>query len=428
MINKNVCPNCGQLYDPELAKCPLCGQAPQVVETEKPVQRRRITEAERRQRRAERKDAELEARRRRKDEQMARDAEEERLLEEEEAQRREERRRAKEEKKALRQKQRQAEAENAVNTEPAPAPTESAAEEPAPQSPIRIRMGRSPAAESEPAPAPIPTPVVTPAPVRTKQRPERQEKTAIHDRGRVPRVFLVLCTVLLAATLIVGGSYLLWKLGTVKLPIYDRLAEKKQTSEPAAENSDTAQNPTVPTQAKCLELTVNMGSYEFTREGDTVFLKARTEPVGLVESYTSSDESVAVVGESGLITAVGPGKAVITVTCGDKQVECAVICRWEEPETTLPPDLPEGDLELENPDMSFFAKGESYVQTVVGLAPGTPVIWSSADESVATVDAGGHITAVGPGTTTVTATVGNSSASCWVRCTFNAEEDDNGGE
>ena len=66
MINKNVCPNCGQLYDTELARCPLCGTAPQVVDTDAPVQRRRITEAERRQRRAERKEAEQEARRRRR--------------------------------------------------------------------------------------------------------------------------------------------------------------------------------------------------------------------------------------------------------------------------------------------------------------------------------------------------------------------------
>ena len=43
MLNKNVCPNCGQLYDTNLSKCPLCGTAPQVVDTADPVQRKRIT-------------------------------------------------------------------------------------------------------------------------------------------------------------------------------------------------------------------------------------------------------------------------------------------------------------------------------------------------------------------------------------------------
>ena len=102
MLNKNVCPNCGQLYDTNLSKCPLCGTAPQVVDTADPVQRKRITEAERKQRRAERKEAEQEARRRRKDAQFMRDADEERALEEEEARRKEEKRRRKEEKRAAR--------------------------------------------------------------------------------------------------------------------------------------------------------------------------------------------------------------------------------------------------------------------------------------------------------------------------------------
>ena len=67
MLNKNVCPNCGQLYDTSLSKCPLCGTAPQVVENADPVQRRRITETERRQRRADQKEADQEARRRKRD-------------------------------------------------------------------------------------------------------------------------------------------------------------------------------------------------------------------------------------------------------------------------------------------------------------------------------------------------------------------------
>ena len=422
-MNKNVCPNCGQLYDPELPKCPLCGQAPQVVDTDKPVQRHRITEAERRQRRAERRDAEMEARRRRRDEQLARDAEEERLLEEEEALRREERRRIKEEKKALRQQKKQAEAAadqsagkkaDAPEEKPVPAPQPIPAERPAQKARTRQTA----------APEPVPTPVVTPAPVRTKQRPEMQEKTALRDRGRVPRVFLVLCTLLLAVTMIVGGSYLLWKLGTVKLPIYDKLAAMKDASDPKEEKPGETEEPEE-TVIECRSLAISISFHEFTRQGDTVLISARTEPAGLVESYSSSDESVVVVGESGLVTAVGPGNAVITATCGNKTVECMISCKWEEEvATTEPIDLPEGDLELENPDMSFFAKGESYVQTVKGIAPGTPVIWSSEDESVATVDAGGHITAVGPGVTKVFATVGNSSGYCWVRCNFTEDDDD----
>ena len=121
MLNKNVCPNCGQLYDPELAKCPLCGTAPQVVETADPVQRKRITETERKQRRAERKEAEQEAKRRRKDARFIQDADEERLIEEEEA-----RRKAEEEArtKAEEEARRLTEAEKPIFAPEEPAKTE----------------------------------------------------------------------------------------------------------------------------------------------------------------------------------------------------------------------------------------------------------------------------------------------------------------
>ena len=47
--------------------------------------------------------------------------------------------------------------------------------------------------------------------------------------------------------------------------------------------------------------------------------------------FTSSDESVATVDEDGVVTAVAPGKAVITATYGKSgQASCIVRCRWEE--------------------------------------------------------------------------------------------------
>ena len=69
-------------------------------------------------------------------------------------------------------------------------------------------------------------------------------------------------------------------------------------------------------------------------------------------------------------------------------------------------------------NMTFFAAGENYVLSVTNVPAGTTVEWRSLDESIATVDANGHVKAVGPGTTRVIATVGNLSAECWVRCRF----------
>lgn len=100
MLNKNVCPKCGQLFDTGMDRCPLCGLPVQTPPTEEaPVQRRRITEAERRQRRQEQRLATSEARRRERDARRAADAEEERKLQAEEARAREERMRSRLEKK-----------------------------------------------------------------------------------------------------------------------------------------------------------------------------------------------------------------------------------------------------------------------------------------------------------------------------------------
>ena len=102
MLNKNVCPKCGQLYDLGLPACPVCNTPAQVLtDVEQPVQRKRLTEVERRERQqAQRREA-AEARRREREERRAADAEEERLLEEEEERLQRERRRKKLEKRGL---------------------------------------------------------------------------------------------------------------------------------------------------------------------------------------------------------------------------------------------------------------------------------------------------------------------------------------
>lgn len=410
MLNKNVCPNCGQLYDTDLPKCPLCGQAPQVVETETPVQRRRITEAERRQRRADRREAELEERRRRKDEQLAKDAEEERLLEEEEALRREEKRRRREAQKQEKLEQKQAKQPAASQTPARSAQT---------ARPAAAAAAVKPAAEVEP----VPTPVVTPGPARTKQRPAVQEQAVLRDRGRVPRVFLVLSVVLLALTLLVGGSYLLWKTGTVKLPVYDKLVQRAQQNAQPTEPG-AADNAGVPAseedaKASCKALTLQTTELRFDAAGATDTVLVQTDPEGLVPSFSSTDESVAIVGNTGLVTSVAPGSCVILVTCGDKKIECPVFCSWDQTtEETVPPELPTGGLTLYNEDMTFNEPGQSYVQTVTNVPAGTKVTWTSLNPEIATVDSTGHITAVSAGTTKVIATVGDQTGECWVRCVF----------
>ena len=394
MLNKNVCPNCGQLYETSLSKCPLCGTAPHVVETADPVQRKRITEAERRQRRSDRKEADQAERRRKRDARFLEDEEEELLIEEEDAQRREEKRRQREARKAARR----AERNNAGSIPNSVVPN---------FTPGPARDGRGP------------MPIVY------------EEK----DRRRVPRIYLALSTVILAAALLVGGSYMLWKTKTMEIPFYDKLAAKQaETTEPAqtqggTEAVTTTQAPVVTTLFRgegaipCTDITLSETAMVFDEEGMQTQLKAVPAPENTTDEcrFTSSDTTVVKVSPVGIVTAVGPGEAVITVSCGEIQKECTVSCTFPEPTApTLPADVTE--LVLIKDDMTFKAPGENYLLSVTNVPAGTPVEWESKDESIATVDENGRVVAVGLGTTRVYATVHSSGRTletfCWVRCVF----------
>lgn len=426
MLNKNVCPNCGQLYDTELAKCPLCGTAPQVVEVADPVQRKRISDSERKQRRAARKEAEQEARRRRKDAQFQEDVEEERRYEEEEARRKEEKRRLKEEKKAARRAvapaQPIAEAEPAAQETPVPAE----AQTPAAETPVQpANAAADAAAAAALAEAARAEAFVTPGPARDGRKP-LPVVALPRDRRRIPRIFLALSSLVLFAALVVGGSYLLWKQGVVKLPIYDELAAKKGQSgaaERQTDETDTAAGMTTVAAGdavSCRAISLAETELTFDTQGAQTQLGVTLLPSDTTDerSFSSSDEAVVKVSPVGIVTAVGPGSAVITVTCGEQTAACTVTCDFAEASDAGQTTVNVDSLILVKEDMTFFASGENYVLSVTNIPAGTPVEWRSLDESVCTVDAAGHVTAVGEGTTRVIATVGEHSAECWVRCKF----------
>lgn len=80
--------------------------------------------------------------------------------------------------------------------------------------------------------------------------------------------------------------------------------------------------------AACGKTTVTLDKSEhtFTAAGETVQLTANTKADSL--TWTSGNEAVATVDANGLVTAVAPGTAVITVTAGDVSATCTVTCDW----------------------------------------------------------------------------------------------------
>ena len=142
-------------------------------------------------------------------------------------------------------------------------------------------------------------------------------------------------------------------------------------------------------------------------EGDSQPLTATVAPSNATDasvSWSTSNASVATV-NAGTVSAVAPGSATITARAGDKSATCAVtvVARVYPVESvTLSPtslNLTEGD-------------SQSLTATVSPSNATDPTVsWSTSDASVATVDAG-TVTAVKPGSATITARAGDKSATC----------------
>ena len=120
-------------------------------------------------------------------------------------------------------------------------------------------------------------------------------------------------------------------------------------------------------------------------------------------TWTSSDENVATV-DNGKITAVGKGSAVITASAGTLKVTCQVTVIY--PVNSVSLDKSTAQIEEE--------ETVSLKATVDTEDPDVKVEWSSDDTSVASVDENGTVTGMRLGTATVTATVGDKSATCQV--------------
>ena len=123
-------------------------------------------------------------------------------------------------------------------------------------------------------------------------------------------------------------------------------------------------------------------------------------------TWSSDDEAVATVDDAGLVTAVGNGMADITAKSGSLSSNAAItvsqapaaIAIAVDPDSTT---LTEIDQTLQLTAMVSDAKDAAIEDAAVS--------WSSSDESVATVDGDGLVTAVGNGMADITATAGEAS-------------------
>lgn len=148
-------------------------------------------------------------------------------------------------------------------------------------------------------------------------------------------------------------------------------------------------------------------------EGKTATLTAAVAPADATDktvTWTSSKENVATV-TGGMVTAVAEGEATITVTTADGSFtatcKVTVTPKGEEP----PADIPVESVTIGGQPSPNPKVGEEITLTAEVLpanATVKTVTWTSSDETVATV-AGGVVTTLKAGTTTITATAGSKS-------------------
>lgn len=140
-------------------------------------------------------------------------------------------------------------------------------------------------------------------------------------------------------------------------------------------------------------------------------------------SFSSSDSSVAAVTESGTVSALSQGSAVITASFNEKNASCKVtVTKGEDaPDSSEPTTSKPYETEpTTEPDASTALKLSSSALTVekgnlcVITSSEENTSWSSSNPQVASVDNNGFITGVSTGQAIITAVSGEKTGTCTV--------------
>ncbi len=126
-------------------------------------------------------------------------------------------------------------------------------------------------------------------------------------------------------------------------------------------------------------------------------------------SYASDKSGVASIDPNGWITGVSPGTATITVTTQDGGYtdSCIVTVLDTQPVTSVSLNTSEKTMAVTD--------SVTLIATVLPENATYPTVtWSTSNENVATVNQNGQVTAVSPGTATITATADGQSDTCTV--------------
>ena len=149
--------------------------------------------------------------------------------------------------------------------------------------------------------------------------------------------------------------------------------------------------------------------------GEDYFINAVVTPVNATDqgiTWSSSNPTIATVNEDGIVTALKAGIATITATTNDGGYKATCVITVNDVGGKV------NGITV-SPVIKTLAKGETFNITPTVTpedAADKSVTWTTSDDTIATVDANGKVTALKEGTATITATTndGGFKAACTV--------------
>lgn len=290
-------------------------------------------------------------------------------------------------------------------------------------------------------------------PIRRELDEDDFEEEEEEEEEAGTNVFLVVVLVILIVLLLLTAGFFFVRYFLPNLTDKPEQTEAIVTTVPAQTEPVETTAPGIP----CTDIVIPGGKVELGKDGMWL-LNVQVFPENTTDTlqYVSDNESVATVSGDGTVTAVGEGTAVITITCGEKQIHCNVTVDYSVSEETAPegdipaPQVDENadstqaaeetqatepettedatdaaeetsaagqELKLKKNDISIFSNYTSVkLELDCDIAP-EDINWFTMDSTVAIVH-DGVITSTGSGMTRIYGEYGGQQVECIVRCPF----------